>query len=50
MRVLSSSGHEILYRQTLEMVREAVPLLPLPVALAVRPHTVDVSIVFRITS
>lgn len=50
VRVLSSSGHESLDRQALEMVREAVPLPPLPATLAGRPLTVDVPVVFRITS
>jgi protein TonB len=48
VRVLSSSGYEILDQQALEMVRETAPHLP--VALAGRPLTIDVPIVFRITS
>ena len=48
VRLLSSSGHETLDRQALEMVREAVPLPSLPAALAGRPLTVDVPVVFRI--
>lgn len=50
VHVLSSSGHETLDRQALEMVREAVPLPPLPAALAGRALTVDVPVVFRIAS
>jgi protein TonB len=50
VRVLSSSGHETLDRQALDMVRDAVPLPQLPAALAGRPLTVDVPVVFRITS
>lgn len=50
VRVLSSSGHETLDRQALEMVHQAVPLPRLPGALAGRPLTVDVPVVFRITS
>jgi protein TonB len=50
IRVLSSSGHEVLDRQALEMVREALPLPPLPAALAGRPLTVDVPVVFRLAS
>ena len=50
VRVLSSSGHDTLDRQALEMVREAVPLPSLPAALAGRPLTVEVPVVFRITS
>lgn len=50
VRVVSSSGHETLDRQALDMVREAVPLPALPSALAGRPLTVDVPVVFRITS
>lgn len=48
VRVLSSSGYEILDRQALEMVRESAPQLP--AALAGRPLSVDVPVVFRITS
>lgn len=50
VRVLSSSGHDTLDRQALDMVREAVPLPSLPAALAGRPLTVEVPVVFRITS
>ncbi len=50
VRVISSSGHDTLDRQALDMVREAVPLPSLPAALAGRPLTVDVPVVFRITS
>lgn len=50
VRVLSSSGHETLDRQAMEMVHQAVPLPQLPGALAGRPLTVDVPVVFRITS
>lgn len=50
VRVLSSSGHEILDRQAVDMVREAIPLPPLPDALAGRPLTVDVPVVFRLAS
>lgn len=50
VRVLSSSGYEVLDKQALEMVREATPLPQLPAALAGRPLTVDVPVVFRITS
>lgn len=50
VRVLSSSGHETLDRQAQDMVRAAVPLPAMPAALAGRPLTVDVPVVFRITS
>jgi protein TonB len=50
VRVLNSSGHESLDRRAVEMVREAVPLSPPPIVLAGRPLTVDVPVVFRITS
>ena len=50
VRVLNSSGYEMLDRQALEMVREAVPLPPLPVALAGRPLAVAVPVIFRIVS
>lgn len=50
VRVLSSSGHDTLDLQALEMVREAVPLPSLPAALAGRPLTVEVPVVFRITT
>ena len=50
VRVISSSGHDTLDRQALDLVREAVPLPSLPEALAGRPLTVDVPVVFRIAS
>lgn len=50
VRVLSSSGHEILDQQALEMVRAAVPLPPLPGVLAGQPLTVDVPVVFKLVS
>ncbi|MBI4985160.1 MAG: energy transducer TonB [Rhodocyclales bacterium] len=50
VRVLSSSGHEILDRQALEMVRAATPLPPLPAAFGSRSVTVDVPVVFRLAS
>jgi protein TonB len=48
VRVLSSSGYEILDRQALDMVHETAPQLP--ATLAGHPLTVDVPVVFRITS
>lgn len=50
VRVLSSSGHDILDRQAIDMVRAAVPLPPLPASLAGRSLTVDVPVVFRLAS
>jgi len=50
VRVLSSSGHEILDQQAIDMVRAAVPLPPLPASLAGRSLTVDVPVVFRLAS
>lgn len=50
VRVLSSSGHEILDRQAIDMVRAAAPLPPLPSSLAGRSLTVDVPVVFRLAS
>lgn len=47
-RVLSSSGHEVLDRQALEMVRAAQPLPPLPSVLAGRALVVTVPVVFRL--
>ena len=47
-RVLSSSGHDVLDRQALDMVRAAQPLPPLPAALAGRALTVNVPVVFRL--
>lgn len=49
MRVISSSGHDILDQQALDMVRAALPLPPLPATLAERPLTIDVPVVFRLT-
>lgn len=50
VRVTSSSGHDTLDRQALDMVRAAVPLPSMPAALTGRPLTVEVPVVFRITS
>lgn len=50
LRVISSSGHDILDRQALDMVRETLPLPSLPEALAGRSLTVEVPVVFRIAS
>lgn len=50
VRVLSSSGYEALDQQALEMVRAASPLPQLPAALAGQPISVDVPVVFKITS
>ena len=50
VRVISSSGHDLLDRQALDMVRDSVPLPSLPATLAGRPLTVDVPVVFRIAS
>lgn len=50
VRVLSSSGHDTLDRQALDMVRAAVPLPAMPAALTGRALTVEVPVVFRITS
>lgn len=47
-RVLSSSGHDVLDRQALDMLRAAQPLPPLPPALAGRALTVNVPVVFRL--
>ncbi len=47
-RVLSSSGHDVLDRQALDMLRAAQPLPPPPVSLAGRPLVVNVPVVFRL--
>ena len=47
-RVLSSSGHDVLDRQALDMLRAAQPLPPPPTALAGRPLVVNVPVVFRL--
>jgi TonB family protein len=50
IRRRASSGHEALDQQVLEMVRESMPLPRRPIALAGRPLTVNVTVVFRINS
>jgi protein TonB len=50
VRVLISSGHEILDRQALDMVRAAVPLPPPPAGLSGRALAIDVPVVFRLAS
>lgn len=47
-RVLSSSGHDVLDRQALDMLRAAQPLPPLPAVLAGRPLVVRIPVVFRL--
>jgi protein TonB len=47
-RILQSSGHEILDKQALEMVKKASPLPPPPDALRGRTFTVFVPIPFRL--
>lgn len=47
-RVLSSSGHDVLDRQALDMLRAAQPLPPPPATLAGRPLVVNVPVVFRL--
>lgn len=49
IRVISSSGHDILDQQALDMVRAALPLPPLPASLTERPLTIEVPVVFRLT-
>ena len=50
VRVLSSSGHDVLDQQAIEMVRAATPLPPLPATLAGQILTIDVPVVFRLAS
>jgi protein TonB len=50
VRVLSSSGHDVLDQQAIAMVRAAAPLPPLPAALAGQTLTIDVPVVFRLAS
>jgi protein TonB len=50
VRVASSSGHDTLDRQALDMVRAALPLPAMPAALVGRPLVVDVPVVFRISA
>lgn len=49
-RVLSSSGHDVLDRQALDMVRAAQPLPALPAVLSGRALTVNVPVVFRLAA
>lgn len=50
VRIINSSGHEILDKQAIEMVRSALPFPPLPDNLSGRVLTVDVPVVFRLAS
>ena len=50
VRVLNSSGHDILDKQAIDMVRAALPFPPLPAGLSGRALTVDVPVVFRLAS
>ena len=48
--VKRSSGHDLLYRQALEMIRKAAALTPVPPALRNREFAVDVPILFELKS
>ncbi len=50
VRVISSSGHDVLDQQAIDMVRAATPLPPLPAPLAGQILTIDVPVVFRLAS
>ena len=44
--IRSSSGHDVLDRQALDMVKKAKPLTPIPAALRGREFTVDIPVIF----
>jgi protein TonB len=48
MSIKSSSGHEILDRQALAMIRKAKPLTPIPASLRGRPFAVDIPVIFSL--
>ena len=48
LSVRSSSGHEILDREALDMIRRAKPLTPIPATLRGTAFTVDIPVVFSL--
>ncbi len=48
MSIKSSSGHEILDRQALDMIRKAKPLTPIPASLRGRAFAVDIPVIFSL--
>jgi periplasmic protein TonB len=50
LSVRSSSGHEILDREALDMIRKAKPVTPIPTSLRGTAFTVDIPVVFSLES
>lgn len=48
LSVRASSGHEILDREALEMIRKATPLTPMPASLRGTAFTLDIPVVFNL--
>jgi len=48
LSVRSSSGHEILDREALDMIRKAKPVTPIPTSLRGTAFTVDIPVVFSL--
>jgi protein TonB len=48
LSVRSSSGHEILDREALDMIRKAKPVAPIPTSLRGTAFTVDIPVVFSL--
>jgi len=48
MSIKSSSGHDILDRQALDMIRKAKPLTPIPESLRGREFAVDIPVIFSL--
>jgi protein TonB len=48
LSVRASSGHEILDREALDMIRKATPLTPIPASLRGTAFTLDIPVVFNL--
>lgn len=48
MSIKSSSGHDILDREALDMIRKAKPLTPIPESLRGRDFAVDIPVIFSL--
>ncbi|MGA8050794.1 MAG: energy transducer TonB, partial [Burkholderiales bacterium] len=48
MTIRTSSGHDILDRQALDMIRNAIPLTSVPAGLVGKPFAIEIPVVFSL--
>ena len=48
LRVTTSSGHDVLDRQALDMIRKAKPLVPIPPAMRGREFSVEIPVIYNL--